>query len=55
VQIVAIAEERGEVLEAGEARAEPEGVLAKERLIERLRRRPDEEDQRDRDLGASRT
>jgi hypothetical protein len=50
MEVVRIAEQRGEILEPHEFRVAAERALDEHRLLDRLRRRPDEEDQRDRDL-----
>ena len=52
VQVVGVAEQPLEVLEPDEPGRQPEGVLEEDGLAERLRGRPDEEDERDERAGA---
>ena len=49
-EVVRVVEQRREVVEPDELGLRAERVLHQQRLVERLRRRPEEEDERDRDL-----
>ena len=50
MEVVRVPEQRREVAQADELGAQAEGVLQLERVPPRLRRRPEKEHQRDRDL-----
>src|SRR5262249_10368436 len=49
-EVVLVVEEIAEILEPDELRVRAERVLHEQRLVERLRRRPEEEDERDDEL-----